>query len=75
MPDEPLICSFCGKSQGQVKMLIAGPGAYICNECVALCAVIVEEQVGADWRRYAPPNTDDFEPSWPEIERRAKRRD
>jgi len=31
-----LFCSFCGKSQGEVKKLIAGPGAYICNECVAL---------------------------------------
>jgi len=32
-----LKCSFCGKSQKQVKKLIAGPGVYICNECVGLC--------------------------------------
>jgi ATP-dependent Clp protease ATP-binding subunit ClpX len=39
-----LFCSFCGKSQGEAKKLIAGPGAYICNECVALCnGIIVEE--------------------------------
>ena len=34
-------CSFCGKSQKQVKTLIAGPGVYICNECVDLCAEIL----------------------------------
>jgi ATP-dependent Clp protease ATP-binding subunit ClpX len=37
---EPL-CSFCGKSQSQVKALIAGPSAYICNECAALCNQIL----------------------------------
>lgn len=36
-------CSFCGKYQDQVKKIIAGPGVYICNECVELCAEIVEE--------------------------------
>ena len=34
-------CSFCGKSQKQVKALIAGPGVLICNECVGLCAEIL----------------------------------
>ena len=39
-------CSFCGKTQKQVKKLIAGPGVYICNECVHLCDLILaEEQV------------------------------
>ena len=33
----PLTCSFCGKHQRQVKRLVAGPGVYICNECVDLC--------------------------------------
>ena len=38
-------CSFCGKSQDQVHRLIAGPGEiYICNECVALCGEILEEE-------------------------------
>ena len=40
-----LFCSFCGKSQGEVKKLIAGPGAYICNECVALCNDIIAEEL------------------------------
>ena len=40
-----LFCSFCGKGQGEVKKLIAGPGAYICNECVALCNDIIAEEL------------------------------
>ena len=36
-------CSFCGKHQEQVGRIIAGPGAYICNECVQLCMSILEE--------------------------------
>ena len=39
-----LKCSFCGKSQEQVKRLIAGPGVYICNECVELCLSILEDE-------------------------------
>ena len=37
-------CSFCGKSQKQVKKLIAGPGVYICDECIDLCNEIIEEE-------------------------------
>lgn len=40
-----LKCSFCGKSQDQVKKLIAGPGVYICDECVELCNEILDEEV------------------------------
>ena len=40
-----LHCSFCGKSQDEVKKLIAGPSVYICNECVDLCNEIIEEEV------------------------------
>ena len=40
-----LFCSFCGKSQGEVKKLIAGPAVYICDECVALCNGIIVEEV------------------------------
>ena len=43
---EILKCSFCGKSQKQVKKLIAGPGVYICDECIDLCNEIIEEEVG-----------------------------
>ena len=39
-----LKCSFCGKSQKQVKKLIAGPGVYICDECIDLCNEIIEEE-------------------------------
>jgi hypothetical protein len=39
-------CSFCGKGQKQVKKLIAGPGVYICNECVALCDELVADDLG-----------------------------
>ena len=38
-------CSFCGKSQKQVKKLIAGPGVYICDECIELCNDIIEEEL------------------------------
>jgi len=42
---ELLQCSFCGKSQKQVKRLIAGPGVYICDECIDLCNEIIEEEL------------------------------
>lgn len=41
--DKNICCSFCHKTQGQVDKLIAGPGVYICNECVELCLAIIEE--------------------------------
>ncbi|MDI6816800.1 MAG: ATP-dependent Clp protease ATP-binding subunit ClpX [Actinomycetota bacterium] len=43
--NEQLKCSFCGKSQRQVKKLIAGPGVYICDECIDLCNEIIEEEL------------------------------
>ena len=39
-----ILCSFCGKSQEDVKKLIAGPTVYICNECIDLCNEIVREE-------------------------------
>ncbi len=42
---ELLKCSFCGKTQKQVKKLIAGPGVYICDECIDLCNEIIEEEL------------------------------
>jgi ATP-dependent Clp protease ATP-binding subunit ClpX len=42
---EQLLCSFCGKSQRQVKKLIAGPGVYICDECIELCNEILDEEL------------------------------
>ncbi len=43
-----LKCSFCGKFQDQVKRLIAGPGVYICDECIELCSEIIDEELGDD---------------------------
>lgn len=41
-------CSFCGKSQDEVKKIVAGPGVYICNECVDLCQQIIEQELAED---------------------------
>lgn len=57
-------CSFCGKPRPQLRKLIAGPGVYICDECVALCVEILEEEIGETWRdeaeqRLSGENQDD----------------
>ena len=52
-----LKCSFCGKSQKQVQQLIAGPGVYICDECVELCNEIIEERMA----EASETETEDFE--------------
>ena len=44
-PKVPYRCSFCGKSQEQVRKLIAGQGVYICDECINLCQEIIEEEL------------------------------
>ena len=46
--NEELLCSFCGKSQDEVKKLIAGPSVYICDECIQLCNEIIAEDYGQD---------------------------
>lgn len=46
--DKQYRCSFCGKSQDQVKRIIAGPGVYICDECVDLCSEIIKEEIIED---------------------------
>ena len=51
---EQLLCSFCGKSQRQVKKLIAGPGVYICDECIDLCNEIIDEE-------FSPPASLDLD--------------
>src|SRR5690625_1873997 len=43
-----LKCSFCGKDQDAVRKLVAGPGVYICDECIELCNEIIEEEVGLE---------------------------
>ncbi|HHX77829.1 MAG TPA: ATP-dependent Clp protease ATP-binding subunit ClpX, partial [Firmicutes bacterium] len=44
-----LKCSFCGKTQEQVRKLVAGPGVYICDECIELCNEIIEEELSEDF--------------------------
>lgn len=46
--DNQLVCSFCGKSEDMVRKLVAGPGVYICDECITLCNDIVEEEVQSE---------------------------
>jgi len=43
-----ITCSFCGKTQDQVKKIVAGPGVYICNECIDLCKEIIDEEVSRE---------------------------
>jgi ClpX C4-type zinc finger len=53
--DGTVRCSFCGKRKGQCQKLIAGPGVYICNECVALCDDILASEARPSrlwWRRH-----------------------
>jgi len=59
--DSHLKCSFCGKSQEQVRKLIAGPGVYICDECVDLCNEILDEEL-LDTNAAAAPPTPRSEP-------------
>ncbi|HQX55205.1 MAG TPA: ATP-dependent Clp protease ATP-binding subunit ClpX [Pyrinomonadaceae bacterium] len=56
-PEELLTCSFCGKSQNDVRKLIAGPGVYICNECIGICNEIIndDEQTASTVTRTALP--------------------
>lgn len=46
--NDELLCSFCGKSQDEVKKLIAGPSVYICDECIQLCNEIIGEEIGEE---------------------------
>jgi ATP-dependent Clp protease ATP-binding subunit ClpX len=51
--EKVLYCSFCGKSQHEVKKLIAGPSVFICDECIELCNDIIRDEVPG--RRQAAP--------------------
>jgi ATP-dependent Clp protease ATP-binding subunit ClpX len=52
-PNDDLLCSFCGKSQDEVRKLIAGPSVYICDECIQLCNEIIAEEYGDEKDRKA----------------------
>ncbi len=65
-----LACSFCGKTQKQVVKLIAGPGVYICDECVDLSVRIIEEEVGERPARDRNPEIEDAaQAAWDAIAR------
>src|SRR5258706_12521522 len=53
--DDTLRCSFCGKSQNEVKKLIAGPTVYICNECIDICNEIITDDQQAESVASRPP--------------------
>jgi hypothetical protein len=48
-------CSFCGKSQEEVKTLVSGPGVFICDECVQLCQAIIDKKAAAPATQPTPP--------------------
>src|SRR6188508_1523421 len=50
--NQTLCCSFCGKSQKEVKKLIAGPTVYICDECIGLCNDIIAEEIEKEEQTY-----------------------
>jgi hypothetical protein len=56
--EKVLYCSFCGKSQHEVKKLIAGPSVFICDECIELCNDIIRDEVPADTAGPRRPSRD-----------------
>ncbi|HWD20228.1 MAG TPA: ClpX C4-type zinc finger protein, partial [Verrucomicrobiae bacterium] len=47
-PSTVTMCSFCGKSHAEVKKLIAGPGVYICDNCITLCKSVLDKELSAE---------------------------
>ena len=58
---ETFNCSFCGKSSKELRKLIAGPGVYICDECVVLCEGILTEELSAESDKAGSPLAEDLE--------------
>ena len=56
--DKLLYCSFCGKSQHEVRKLIAGPSVFICDECIELCNDIIRDEVPAEGADSKTPKSD-----------------
>ncbi len=52
-PSKLTMCSFCGKSHAEVKKLIAGPGVYICDNCINICKGVLEKELQAEIPRQA----------------------
>src|SRR5205807_8448914 len=53
-PTNITLCSFCGKSHAEVKKLIAGPGVYICDNCVVLCKQVLDKELASQARKHKP---------------------
>ena len=53
-PTNITLCSFCGKSHAEVKKLIAGPGVYICDNCVILCKQVLDKELATQARKHKP---------------------
>src|SRR5258707_6648360 len=53
-PTNLTLCSFCGKSHAEVKKLIAGPGVYICDNCVVLCKQVLDKEMASQARKHRP---------------------
>jgi ATP-dependent Clp protease ATP-binding subunit ClpX len=53
-PTNITLCSFCGKSHAEVKKLIAGPGVYICDNCITLCKSVLDKEMSAETKRNTP---------------------
>src|SRR3954465_9645672 len=53
-PTNITLCSFCGKSHAEVKKLIAGPGVYICDNCVVLCKQVLDKELAAQNKKNKP---------------------
>ena len=60
--EQPPVCNFCGRSGDEVERLIAGPGVFICNECIEVCRNILEEEMKTSKKKRLP----DFELPTPE---------
>jgi len=56
-PSNITLCSFCGKSHAEVKKLIAGPGVYICDNCITLCKSVLDKELSADNKKTMPKFT------------------
>ena len=67
--EKVLYCSFCGKSQHEVKKLIAGPSVFICDECIELCNDIIRDEVPAEGSATAKTKSDLPMPSEINVER------
>ena len=51
-------CSFCGRTQDEVRRIIAGPGVYICNECIDLCQSIIDEEFESEYEHFDASSID-----------------